>query len=157
MVFLLTGVPFAFHLVRNSGCTLPRAYGSALHVPSRLCLAKVPYIRSAVLLRFPAPEFGLPPRYPAASKRLRSNHLTTSTEMLYFICCVAAFDRTSNSLKSSCPIPLLSSRWIASVGLLESTLVDCLASVENKGLKETLTPFRINTYKKGGEGWLLSN
>ena len=63
----------------------------------------------------------------------------------------------SNSLKSSCPIALLSSRWIASVSLLESTLASSLVSVENKGLTETLTPFRINTYKKHGGGVVIVN
>src|SRR5712664_2078124 len=62
-----------------------------------------------------------------------------------------------NSLKSSCPIPLLSSRWIAPVSLLKSTLVNSLASVENKGLIETLTPLESTLTKNRGGGVIIAN
>src|SRR5882672_5099984 len=63
----------------------------------------------------------------------------------------------SNSLKSSCPIRLFSSRWIASVSLLKSTLVNSLASVENKGLTEILTPLESTLTKNRGEGVVIVN
>ena len=105
----------------------------------RLRSAELPCSRNAALLRFPAPEFGLPPRYPDASKGLRSNHLTISAEMLYFVCSAGVSDRTSNSLKSSCPVPLLSGRRVASVSLFESTLANSLVSVGDKGLTGNLS------------------
>ena len=59
----------------------------------------------------------------------------------------------SNSLKSSCLIARLSRRWIESVGLLESTLANSLASGENKELTESLNPLDATlTRKQGGEG-----
>src|SRR6266478_5652807 len=63
----------------------------------------------------------------------------------------------SNSLKFSCSIALLSSRWIASVSLLKSTLVDSRASVENKELTETLTPLESTLTKNRGEGAVIVN
>ncbi len=63
----------------------------------------------------------------------------------------------ANSLKSSCPIPLFSSRWIASVNLLESSLANSLASVKNKGLTEILTPLESTLTKNRGEGVVIVN
>src|SRR6266404_4769667 len=63
----------------------------------------------------------------------------------------------SNSLKSSCPIALLSTRWIAFVSLLKSTLANPLASVENKELTETLTPLESTLTKNTGGGVVIVN
>src|SRR6266404_6374442 len=63
----------------------------------------------------------------------------------------------SSSLKSSCPSALLFSRWIASVGLLESALVNPLASVENKGLTENLNPLDATLTKNTGGGVVIVN
>src|SRR6266850_7884260 len=63
----------------------------------------------------------------------------------------------SKSLKSSCPIALLSSRWIASVSLLESTLVHSLVSVKccKQRTYSKAKSFRSNTYEKQGGGGVL--
>ncbi len=63
----------------------------------------------------------------------------------------------SNSLRSSCLIPLLSSSWIASVSLSKSTLVGSLASVENKGLTESLNPLDATLTKNRGGGVVIVN